>query len=320
MTKIYNPHDRVFKQSLNNLEIAKEFLNIHLPREILKSIKLKTLSVCPNSYITPELEETLSDVLYKAKSINNKDFYIYTLIEHQSTAVWNMPIRILNYQLSIINSHLEQYPKQRKIPVVVPLLVYNGKSSPYPYSLNIFDLFNNVKLARKTFCKSAHLIDLTIMSDEEIKQHNLIGLLEFSQKHIRDRKFLKQAIENLVYIINKLDQDVNQKHFAVSGSWFINYVQSNLHYVYYFANIINEQEFIEKLETIDFVRQENIMGVMARKIEQQGIEKGIEQGIERGVDQNKKETARIMLAEGVDLNFIVKVTKLTIEEINKLKD
>jgi predicted transposase/invertase (TIGR01784 family) len=316
MTKIYNPHDKLFKQSLNNLEIAKEFLKIHLPKEIFKFIKSNTLSICPNSYITPELEETSSDVLYKAKSVNNKEFYIYTLIEHQSTAVWNMPLRILNYQLSIINSHLEQHPEQKKIPIVVPLLVYNGKISPYPYSLNIFDLFNNVKLAKKTLAKPAHLIDLTVMDDQEIKQHNLIGLLEFSQKHVRDRKFLKQAIENLVYIINKLDQDVNQKQLIGDDVWFINYVQSNLHYVYYFANILNEQEFTEKLETIDFVKRENIMGAMARKIEQQGIE----QGIERGVDQNKKETARIMLAEGADLNFIVKVTKLTVEEINKLKE
>jgi predicted transposase/invertase (TIGR01784 family) len=53
------------------------------------------------------------------------------------------------------------------------------------------------------------------------------------------------------------------------------------------------------------------MGALARKIEQQGIEKGIE--------KNKAEVAKSMLAEGSDVNFISKVTKLTVEEINDLK-
>lgn len=176
------PHDKNFKVSLSNIYVAKEFLNIHLPKQILKTIKLTTLSICQNSYITPDLGESLSDILYKAKTTNNKDCYIYTLIEHQSTAAWDFPIRVLQYQLSIIDSHLKQYPTQKKIPIVVPLLVYNGQKSPYPYTLNIFDLFNDLELAKKTFSKPAHLIDLTTMSDEKIKKHNLVGLLEFAQK------------------------------------------------------------------------------------------------------------------------------------------
>ena len=36
--------------------------------------------------------------------------------------------------------------------------------------------------------------------------------------------------------------------------------------------------------------------------------------------EEKRETARIMLAEGSDINFISKVTKLTVEEVNRIKD
>ena len=201
MKKLTNtPHDQNFRVSLSNIEVAKEFLKIHLPRQVFKAIKLNTLSICQNSYITPDLQEHLSDILYKAKTINNKDFYTYLLIEHQSTATWDMPIRILQYQLSIIDAHLKQHPSQKKIPIVMPLLVYNGQKSPYPYTLNIFDLFNDLELAKKTFAKPAYLIDLTTMSDEKIKKHNLVGLLEFAQKHVRDRKFLKQATETLAQI------------------------------------------------------------------------------------------------------------------------
>lgn len=58
MTELTNtPHDKIFRLSLSNLEVAKDFLKNHLPKQILKIINLKNLTVCPNSYITEELSE-----------------------------------------------------------------------------------------------------------------------------------------------------------------------------------------------------------------------------------------------------------------------
>lgn len=54
------------------------------------------------------------------------------------------------------------------------------------------------------------------------------------------------------------------------------------------------------------------MGALARKIEQQGIEKGIE--------KNKKETALFMIKKGLDINLIIEVTKMTAEEVVKLRE
>ncbi len=49
------PHDRIFKLSLSNKEIAKDFLITHLPKPILKTIKLQTLEICSDSYVTTGL-------------------------------------------------------------------------------------------------------------------------------------------------------------------------------------------------------------------------------------------------------------------------
>ena len=130
--------------------------------------------------------------------------------------------------------------------------------------------------------------------------------------HVRDRKFLKQATETLTQILNGLEAYINTSGLIEgNSSWLKNYIHSNLHYIYYFANIINEQEFAEQLETVDFVKREKIMGAMARKIEQQGIEKGIE--------KNKAEVAKSMLERNLDLKLISEVTNLTEKEINDLK-
>ena len=115
MTELTNtPHDKIFRLSLSNLEVAKDFLKNHLPKQILKIINLKNLTVCPNSYITEELAENLSDILYKTNIIHGKqDCYIYTIVEHQSVPLWNMPLRIMQYQLAVIDTHLRQNPKQK---------------------------------------------------------------------------------------------------------------------------------------------------------------------------------------------------------------
>jgi predicted transposase/invertase (TIGR01784 family) len=54
-----------------------------------------------------------------------------------------------------------------------------------------------------------------------------------------------------------------------------------------------------------------------------GIELGIEQGMERGIEQGIKREkiiiAKRLLSEGVDPAFITKITELTLEEVEALK-
>lgn len=117
--------------------------------------------------------------------------------------------------------------------------MYNGKKSPYPDNLDIIKLFNEPNLAKSTFGRPARLIDLTTMADQTIKRHKIISLLEFSLKHVRDQKLLKNSIKNLADIIDKLDHYVNTSKSIEVDGWVKDYVNGNLHYVYYFANIIN---------------------------------------------------------------------------------
>ena len=312
MKKLTNtPHDKIFRLNLNNIEVAKDLLKNYLPQLILKKINLRNLTICPNSYITSELEENVSDILYKTSILESKeDCYIYTLVEHQATPLWDMPIRIAQYQLAIIDSHIRQNPKQRKIPIVIPLLVYNGKKTPYPFSLDIFDLFHNKKLAKNFFAKPATLIDVTAMSDQKIKTHNIIGLLEFSQKHIRDQKILRSTVKTLAYIIDKLDHYVKNNKTINNSDWLRNYISSILQYIYYFGKIVNDSEFHKELEKIEFIKKENIMSKLARKIEKEGIQKGIQQGIQK--------VALQLLKKGIERTIIVESTGLSEQEITQI--
>ena len=62
--------------------------------------------------------------------------------------------------------------------------------------------------------------------------------------------------------------------------------------------------------SIDTAKQEGLA---------EGMEKGMEKGMKKGMNQKALDIARNMLADGVDINLIIKYSGLTQEQIEKLK-
>ncbi len=52
---------------------------------------------------------------------------------------------------------------------------------------------------------------------------------------------------------------------------------------------------------------------------EKGIEKGVEKGMEKGIEQNKIKIAKNMLAEGLEIPLISKLTGLSQEKALELK-
>ena len=61
--------------------------------------------------------------------------------------------------------------------------------------------------------------------------------------------------------------------------------------------------------SIDTAKQEGLA---------EGMEKGMKKGMEKGMNQKALDIARNMLADGVDINLIMKYSGLTQEQIEKL--
>jgi len=184
MNEILKKHDPMARKFLSDLSVTKEFLNTYLMPELKAKCDLNTLTIESGSYVENDLKTHCADIVYKVNLLDNSGCaYIYTLIEHQSTPKKLMPFRILKYQLAIIQKHLDEN-KGSKFPIVVPLVFYNGATSPYPYVCDIAELFADPELYKKIQLGKFKLIDLTTMSDEQILQHGMLALLEIFLKHI----------------------------------------------------------------------------------------------------------------------------------------
>lgn len=125
------PHDATFRQFLTQPEVARDFMEIHLPAELRDICDLSTLKLESGSFVEDDLRQYFSDVLYSLKTTAGEG-YVHVLIEHQSSPDKHMAFRLVRYAVAAMQRHLEAGHK--KLPLVIPVLFYTGKRSPYPYS------------------------------------------------------------------------------------------------------------------------------------------------------------------------------------------
>ncbi|WP_228115494.1 hypothetical protein [Segatella copri] len=74
--------------------------------------------------------------------------------------------------------------------------------------------------------------------------------------------------------------------------------------------------------SIDTAKQEGLAEGMEKGMEkgmELGMEKGMKKGMAKGMNQKALDIARNMLADGVDINLIMKYSGLTQEQIENLK-
>lgn len=311
MTKLSKQHDPLARKFLTDIDVAKEFLQIHLVPEILARCDLDTLVIEPTSYIEDDLKLHCSDVVYKIRLKNGSGYaYIYTLVEHQSSPDKLMPFRIIKYQIAIIQNHIDTYGASKPLPIVVPLVFYNGTRSPYPYSSNIGDLFDDKELYNTIGLGNFKLIDLTQMEVKEILKHGKVAVLEMLQKAVQVRDF-KALIETIVDALKLGLEHGLKQSLADSG-------------IYY---LFGAREYEEIKPLVERIKQqvpdcgEDVMNFIdAIKLEgkQAGIQLGEQRGMQLGEQKGRQEVARNMLKLGINEKTIAEATNLTIEELRTL--
>ncbi|QDQ29043.1 Rpn family recombination-promoting nuclease/putative transposase [Chitinimonas arctica] len=291
------PHDALFKNFLTDPNTARDFLKVHLPPALRDRCDLSTLRLESSSFIEPDLCAFYSDILYSVETAG-QDGYIYVLIEHQSTAERHMAFRLMRYCIAAMHNHLKQ--GNDRLPLVVPLLFYHGRASPYPYSTDWFELFDQPKTAIELYTRPFPLVDITVIPDEEILQHKGIALLELVQKHIRQRDML-QFVEELIWLMQSNPCTPDQ-------------LRSLLNYITQEGGTSQPQVLFEALASGAPQYGEFVMMTIAEMFEQRSLEReqrGLEQGLEQGLELGRQkliQVARGMLEKGMDKAAVMQLT------------
>lgn len=289
------PHDALFKKFLNHLPIARQFLEIHLPSSVQQHCDLDTLQLIPTTFIEKDLRALYSDVLLSMKT-DGGDGYVYALIEHQSTPHKHMTLRMMRYAIAAMQRHLDE--GHDELPLVIPILFYQGKTSPYPYSMNWLASFGNPQLAEQIFCQPFPLVDITVIPDEEIMLHRGVARLEMAHKMVRMRDMLEKIDAMATLLALDYNDDLSN---------------DVIFYLLCYGETDHRDKFVEIIMQAKPQLKEQIM-----TIEQQWRMEGRQEGRQEGKLEERQELAQRMLLEQLDFNTIIKITGLSEVELQQL--
>lgn len=238
-------------------------------------------------------------------NIKDSDGYVYFLYEPQSTPDEMMSFRLLEYSLQIMQMHLAQ--DNKKLPIILPCVIYHGEKSPYPFSNDLLDCFEDVELAKQYAFKPFNLIDLTIAKDEDIAKLPPTLYFEYLLRHARDEDFA----EKLIDFIEHHPQFVY--YFLSGGVDFLNVVLS---YVETRKN--KDSESIGRLiKVIDNKTGGELMSILQRWQDEARLQ-GVLLGKAEGAHLAHLATARNMLLRGYDAKEVAELNNLSIEEVTGL--
>ncbi len=295
---IHQPHDKLFKLSMTDLVIAKEFFAANLPAHILEKMDMNTLKSENKTFIDDAYKTTEADLVYSAK-MGNLRAYLYLLCEQQTTVDPFLAFRLLIYTVRIMETHRKQHPKD-PLPLIYPLVIYTG-DEPWDSPLDIFPLFGDAAhLAKKLLLKPYQLIDVQRTSDDELRQHTLSGLVAFVLKHRKTADF-ELLLKRLMPWIHEVELH------ATSGYFLCRIV---LKYLVDRSSKGDKDLLVQEAEHyLSYELQGEIMTI-AHQWEQEGFKKGMaiaeqwkEQGMQKGMQQGIKQGEAALLKRLLEHRF-----------------
>jgi len=118
---IQNPHDKTFRSIFATKEYAADCIKVALPREIMESLDLDSLTSESETFIDEELKEYQTDLLFSLTTKRQLPLKIYLLFEHKAYPDKKIQVQLLSYLARIYSTMPQLVP-------VIPLVFYHGKS------------------------------------------------------------------------------------------------------------------------------------------------------------------------------------------------
>jgi predicted transposase/invertase (TIGR01784 family) len=308
-----NPHDKFFRATMRFIEVAQDFFHYYLPKDIRQALDMNSIRLEPTSYVTEELQESFSDLVYSC-NLAGEQAYVSILVEHQSTAKKFMPVRVHHYLFNLLHEQLKTNG-QTLLPAVYGLVFYHGEETPYPYSMRLADCFNDpLGVMRRIFNDAIPLIDANQLSEEELKRQSWVGPMVRILKHIRDPEldgYLVDLMEDMAAL--GLDQPTVSE-----------LIITLINYALIAGKIKNIPRFLqESRRRLPASIGEKIM-TFAEYFEAKGKLEGEAKGkLEGKLEAEAETTEKIAinsLREGAEPSFVAKITGLSLAAVLELKE
>jgi predicted transposase/invertase (TIGR01784 family) len=288
MDEIVNPHDKLFRQTWSDLDTARSFLQHYLPQEVLSLVALDTLEICKDSFVEKELEAYYCDLLYRVE-LGGAQGFIYILFEHKSFADRLTALQLLEYMCKIWRLFLKQNTAGR-LPVIIPLVLYHGRSGRAPAGNRLASLLDGPTEALAGYVPdfSYELYDLNRFSDQQIKGTVMAKVAMLLFKHIFD----PQVRDKLPAVLSLL-ADLADKQTAGQ------YLETVFRYIINNIDDVSADELSGIVKDSLSAKQGEMVMTLAEKLRKEGFEKGIQQGVQQGIQQGVQQGIQQGIQQGL---------------------
>ena len=251
-------------------------------------------------------------MVYRAK-LKGHEVIFYVLMELQSTVDYLIPYRLLLYMTEIWRdifknvSENEAKRKSFRLPVIVPMVLYNGQGKwnvplNFKEALNSYEMFEDQAIDFKYLLVNVH----SFKEEELIGLSNLIGsvfLLDRGDSIEENLLNLKRLSSN----IEKLQPDEFELFFAWAKNILMRGKPEAL-----------SSEVIDSLEKVRPGEVDVVITNIEKNL-QKAWEEAENKGVNKGVKKRNIEIARQMLSKDEPIENIMEYTGLSEEELEKLK-
>ena len=138
-------HDIAHKEFYSDPENVKDLIQGFVALDCVADFDFSTLERDNASFVVKEDTERHDDLIWRLKW-RGSWVYLYLIIEFQSDVDETMPVRIMSYvsllYLYLLGNKNLEYGKTKKLPIVLPIVLYNGKDT-WDVTKNIQDMIDD---------------------------------------------------------------------------------------------------------------------------------------------------------------------------------
>lgn len=288
MSDLTNPHDKFFKETFTRIEVARDFFANYLPKPVVDTLNLESLSLQSGSFIDPDLQEQFADLLYQVELHDGTLTYLYLLLEHKSYADPLTPFQILRYMVRIWERDVQEGEPLRPI---IPTVVYHGREQ-WRVALDFREMFTGPEALQDYWPQFRYeLQDLSRLSDEAI-----IGSANLQISMLVMKYILRPELTERLGDILLLFRDLTEAQTPLE------YFRTVLYYIGNASKYLKADDMITVVQQTLAEEENEMMQTVADYWIEQGVEKGIEKGIEKGRQEGRQEgqqEGRQMLQESI---------------------
>ena len=266
-----NVHDGLFKAVFGDPVLATQELQAVLPPALVACIDWEAMRPMPTSYVDEIFRQRTGDLVYQARFLGGGEI-VFWLVEHQSTEDWWMLARVLDTKRMMWMHWRQQHPEARHLPVIVPVVVYNGvRPWQAPRTMHeLYGLSDELRAALGPHVLSCELVidDLCAMEDEALRNRRMDAYGRLSL-FMMARAAAEDFLERL--------QAWRMELRTVSASGRRTWIELLMFYTYRVHLHTDPETIHARVAAQAGPEQEEVMQSVADQLIERGIEKGREQ-------------------------------------------